>query len=167
VSLPFVQILLWILLGVVVAIFVVALINGLRNARTIDEPGATPAAVATVSLQALEALPETTRGVRDLLGEAARLAAESAYGQAMTFYHSWQLMQLDKQGSLELQKGKTNRRYQAEVAESRPDLVDPFRLSTKLFEDAFFGHLEVRKEQFEQVWNQRGAFESTSRRLRT
>lgn len=166
-SLPFVQILLWTLLGVVVALIVVALFNWLRNARTIDDPVATPTAVATVSLQRLEALPETTRGVRDLLGEAARLAAESAYGQAMTFYHSWQLMQLDKHGWLELQKGKTNRQYLAEVTASCPDLADPFRLSTRLFEDAFFGHLEVRKEQFEQVWSQRGAFESTSRRLRS
>lgn len=163
VGLPFIQIILWIVLGVIVALLVTAAAQWLMNA--VPSPEAEKSApVVTVSLERLEALPESTRHVRDLLGEAARLAAQGEYGQAMTFFHGWQLTQLDKQGLLELQKGKTNRQYHAEVNQSKPTLLELFRQSTRLFEDAFFGHMEVSREQFEQVWNQRGSFEATLRR---
>jgi hypothetical protein len=77
----------------------------------------------------------------------------------MTFYHSWQLTQLDRHGMIELQKGKTNRQYTAETKRSCPELVGLFRASIRLFEDAFFGHLEITRESFEEVWNQRAQFE--------
>ncbi|MBS0206051.1 MAG: DUF4129 domain-containing protein [Planctomycetes bacterium] len=161
-SIPFGQIILWMGLGIFLALLMVAIAKVLK----IAEPPPVPEQrqITTVSVEQLEALPESARDVRDLLGEAARLAAQAAYGPAMTFYHSWQLVQLDKQGLLELQKGKTNRRYISEVSQSSPMLIELFRNSTRLFEDAFFGHLPVTQEQFERVWNERDSFAVSARR---
>ena len=162
----FIHLMMWILLGVVLAVMAVAAYFAIKNMKPVLEQQ-TDAPTITVTLEQLEALPETARGVRDLLGEATRLAAQAQYGPAMVFYHSWQLVQLDKRGALELQKGKTNRRYLSEVSESAPELTDLFQRSIRLFEDAFFGSLEVRKDEFEGVWNQRHSFESASRRAVT
>lgn len=161
-AIPFGQIVLWMVLGIIVALLVAAIAKGLSNVEppAIKDHRQLPA----VNVERLEALPESTRGVHDLLGEAARLAAQGAYGPALTFYHSWQLLQLDKQGLLELQKGKTNRRYIAEVVQSKSSLIDLFRNSTRLVEDAFFGHLPVSREQFEFVWNQQSSFRESERR---
>ena len=159
VSIPFIQILLWTVLGIIVALMLAALIQWLRNNVTPPVKETIVAPVATVNVEQLEALPQSARGVRDLLGEANRLAGIGAYGQAMTFYYSWQLTQLDRHGLIELQKGKTNRQYIAESKRSCPELVGLIRDSIRLFEDAFFGHLEITRESFEQVWNQRTRFE--------
>lgn len=159
ISIPFIQILLWIVLGLIIALLLVALVHWLRNyiSPPIKETVAVP--IAAVTVEQLEALPESARGVRDLLGEASRLAGLGAYGQAMTFYYSWQLTQLDRQGMIELQKGKTNRQYLAEVRRSCPDLAGLFRDSIRLFEDAFFGHLEISRDSFVEVWEQRATIE--------
>jgi hypothetical protein len=159
VSIPFIQILLWIVLGIIVALMLAALVQWLRNNVSPPVKETVAAPVAAVSVEQLEALPQSTRGVRDLLGEADRLAGIGAYGQAMTFYHSWQLTQLDRHGMIELQKGKTNRQYIVEIKRSSPELVGLFRNSIRLFEDAFFGHLEITREAFEEVWKQRTQFE--------
>lgn len=159
ISIPFIQILLWIVLGIIVALILAAVVQWLRHSVTPPVKETVVAPTATVSVEQLEALPQSARGVRDLLGEASRLAEIGAYGQALTFYHSWQLTQLDRHGMIELQKGKTNRQYLAESKRSCPELVGLFRDSIRLFEDAFFGHLEITRESFEEVWNQRTQFE--------
>lgn len=153
------QIVMWVVLGVLVAGFLILLIQWLKNYVAPPELTKTEDPTAMVNVERLEALPEKARGVRDLLGEAGRLASSGAYAQAMTFYYSWQLTQLDRQALLELQRGKTNRQYLNEVKKSSPDLTELFRSSIRLFEDAFFGHLEISKESFESVWSQRFSFE--------
>lgn len=159
IPIPFIQILLWIVLGLIVALIVFGIIHWIRNSISppLHETAAAPTAEVTV--EQLEALPESARGVRDLLGEALRLAALGAYGQAMTFYYSWQLTQLDRQSLIELQKGKTNRQYLGEVRRNCPDVMSLFGDSIRLFEDAFFGHLEIDRESFFKVWEQRAKIE--------
>jgi hypothetical protein len=122
--------------------------------------GRTRAAAATVlGAEALEALPEAARRHDgDLLAEAARLAAAGDFATAMVFFQGWQLVQLHGRGAIELARGKTNRRYAAEVAASEPALHALFRRSNRLFEDALFGRLPVAAADFAAVWDRRDEF---------
>ena len=115
--------------------------------------GSDPAA-AKIDLETLEALPEPTRGVHDLLGEAARLVGEGLYGKAMTFYYSWQLIRLNEQQLIEIQKGKTNRQYSRELRVTKPELLDLFGQSTQLIRrDAFSSEIfRSHAKNFQQVW---------------
>jgi hypothetical protein len=65
------------------------------------------------------------------------------------------LLELDRQGCLALDRGKTNGEYCAEVAATRPDVAGLFRSSSHLFERALFGRLPIDKPAFRAVWEQR------------
>ena len=106
-------------------------------------------------------VPEEARGdVDQLLPRiAARLAAGDHAGAAI-LYHAWQLVELHARGVIELAKGKTNRRYAAEVAALTPALAELFAATTRLSERARFGRLPVTAEEFEGVWRERGRFEA-------
>ena len=120
-------------------------------------------AAAVLGAEGLEALPEAARRHDgDLLAEAERLAAAGDYAAAMVFFHGWQLVQLHGRGVIELARGKTNRRYAAEVAAAAPLIVGLFRRSNRLFEDALFGRLPVAAAAFAEVWDQRDAFRAPS-----
>lgn len=43
-------------------------------------------------------------GKGDLLGRAMAFAKDGSFGDAITFFHSWQLLQLDRLAQIELQK---------------------------------------------------------------
>lgn len=92
----------------------------------------------------------------DLLARAAQLADAGDYATAMLHLHAWMLVELDRRGEIELTRGKTNRQYAAEIAARRPDAAGLFRMSSRLFEDAFFGRLPVSRSDFESVWQRRG-----------
>jgi hypothetical protein len=114
---------------------------------------------AVLGTEALEALPEAARRHDgDLLAEAERLAAAGDHAGAMVFFHGWQLVQLHGRGVIELARGKTTRRYAAEVAAAAAPLAPLFRRSNRLFEDALFGRLPVAAAAFAEVWEQRDAF---------
>lgn len=159
-----VYLLAWSLLAVLLIGLIIALVRSLQIFDFDDDT--TPSQQPEVTLETLQALPlpEKTQGIRDFLKEAEKLASQSLYGQAMTFYFSWQLLQLNQQQIIELEKGKTNRQYSKEVQSSMPDLTDLFRQSIRLFEDAFFGNLPVSAYDFQRVWGQRGKFTVTRRR---
>lgn len=129
----------------------------------LDRPAAVgsrrAAAAAVLGAEALAALPEAARRHDgDLLVEAERLAAAGDYAAAMVLFHGWQLVQLHGRGVLELARGKTNRRYAAEVAAAAPPLDGLFRRSNTLFEDALFGRLLVAAADFAVVWDRRAEF---------
>ena len=154
---PFLQIVIWGILGILI---LTALIVFLRSAGMGDPlVSSHKSEPATIDLETIEALPEPVRGVSDLLSEAERRAAQSAFDQAILFYYGWQLLQLDRQQLIEVQKGKTNRQYRREVAVTKPVLNDVFRESIRLFEEAFFGKRPISREAFEHVWNQRHRFQ--------
>lgn len=116
-------------------------------------------AAAVLGADALEALPEAARRHDgDLLAEAERLAAAGDHAAAMVLFHGWQLVQLHGRGVIELARGKTNRRYAAEVAAAAPVLGGLFRRSNRLFEDALFGSLPVAAAAFAEVWGRREEF---------
>lgn len=157
----------WCLLAVLIAGLIFILIRSFMIFEFADENAAPE--LPEVTLETLQALPlpETNRGIRDFLAEAERLASQSLYGSAMTYYYSWQLLQLNQQQAIELEKGKTNRQYSKEVQSSMPGLTDLFRQSIQLFEDTFFGKLPVSADDFQRVWEQRQKFVFSGRRPRT
>jgi len=119
------------------------------------------AAAAVLGTEAIEALPEAARRHDgDLLAEAERLAAAGDFAGAMVFFHGWQLMTLHARGVIELARGKTTRRYAAEVAAAAPGIGGLFRRSNRLFEDALFGRLPVAAADFAEVWGRRDDFRS-------
>jgi hypothetical protein len=79
----------------------------------------------------------------------------------MVLFHGWQLVQLHGRGVIELARGKTTRRYAAEVAAAAPPLAGLFRRSNRLFEDALFGRLPVAATAFAEVWDRRHEFRAT------
>ena len=107
-------------------------------------------------------LPEQARAdVGDLLPKVEALVAAGDLAAAAILYHAWQLVELHAGGVIELGKGKTNNRYAADVAKRAPHLVDPFRRTARLSEQARFGHLPVFPEAFNVVWEQRERFQAT------
>jgi hypothetical protein len=76
----------------------------------------------------------------------------------MVLFHGWQLVELHGRGVIELARGKTNGRYDAEVAAAVPALHGLFRRSNRLFEDALFGRLPVAAADFAAVWDRRDEF---------
>lgn len=127
------------------------LFDGGRLAERSPDGGAAP------TVEDLEAaLPEGIRPADgDLLARAAALADSGDFAAAMLHLHAWLLVELDRRGGLTLARGKTNRQYAAEVARSMPAAADLFRSSSRLFEDAYFGHLPVSRADFAAVWKRR------------
>jgi hypothetical protein len=151
----------WVMIAALVALLAGAVWLLVRYG--LDLPGAERTrrgvAAAVLGAEALEALPEAARRHDgDLLAEAERLAAAGDYAASMVFFHGWQLVQLHGRGVIELARGKTTRRYAAEVAATAPPLALLFRRSNRLFEDALFGRLPVAAAAFAEVWEQRDAF---------
>jgi hypothetical protein len=132
-----------------------------------DDPEAeTDAVEATDDLEEerLAALPDEARlAGGDLLARAAAHAERGEFERAIVFFHAWQLLALDRRGSLALARGKTNGQYTAEVAAASPALAPLFRRSSRLFEDAFFGDLPVGRADFLAVWDERDRIAAAGR----
>jgi len=149
--------------GIVLAIIVIGLIvflirfdwSGLKNDQLPD-----PKTTVDIETEKIAALPLAVRGKGDLLSKAEQFASVGQLGDAITYYHSWQLLRLDKAGHIELQSGKTNRSYLGELSGAPTELRETFRQSTRLFEDAFYGGLTIDEVAFDAVWNNRSRFES-------
>lgn len=164
-----IRVVLWVLFALVIIGAIFALIW--FGQRFFDEAPLLEKTEATPEIESarLEALPEKVRGKGDLLERARDLAKAGAYAEAIAFLHGWQLIQLDKHGKIELQKGKTNRQYQGELSAALPGSASPgsasaelrttFRDSTRLFEDAFYGHLPISEPEFQSVWSKIALFE--------
>lgn len=149
----------WILLAVILIAVIVFLIRFDWSGLKSDESPDTETKVE-IETEKLAALPLPVRGKGDLLSRAEEFAARGQFGEAITFYHSWQLLRLDKTGHIELQSGKTNRAYMGELSGAPTDLREIFRQSTRLFEDAFYGGLSIDGGAFQSVWKSRTRFES-------
>lgn len=158
-SLSFGPIFFWTLLAILVIVVVVFLIRFDWAGLKTEETGGKETLVE-IETEKIAALPPAVRGKGDLLARAEELANRGLFGEAITFYHSWQLVRFDKLGHIELQSGKTNRAYMGELSGAPKDLRDIFRQSTRLFEDAFYGGLAIDGVAFESVWKNRARLES-------
>jgi hypothetical protein len=100
----------------------------------------------------LESLPfDVTRPQSDLLGEARRHYERGAFGEAMIYLFSYQLVKLDQHNAIRLTRGKTNRQYLRELTR-RPDLRGLLERTMIAFEDFFFGHHDLDRRRFEDCW---------------
>jgi hypothetical protein len=73
-------------------------------------------------------------------------------------------VQLDRHHVIRLTKGKTNRQYLRE-ARARPLLREILDRTMIPFEDVFFGHHKLSREQFEQCWRRLDEFQAELERL--
>lgn len=157
----------WLAKGVMILLLVLALAGVgwilMRHGITpAPPPEAERRAEGTrIGAEQIETLPEEARGAVDqLLPRIAAALAAGDHAAAAILYHAWQLVELHARGVIELAKGKTNRRYAAEVAALAPPLADLFAATTRLSERARFGRLPVTAEEFEGVWRERDRFEA-------
>jgi hypothetical protein len=108
----------------------------------------------------VEELPvKIRRPVSDLLSEAQRQYDAGNFAEAIVYYYSHQLVQLDRRQLIRLTKGKTNRQYLREVA-VRTGLFDLLSQTVQMFEDVFFGRHALSRERFESVWRRQDEFDS-------
>ena len=107
----------------------------------------------------VEALPfQLRKPTGDFLAEAQRLYEAGNFSEAVIYYYSHLLVQLDRHHVIRLTKGKTNRQYLRE-ARSRPLLKEILERTMVAFEDVFFGHHELSRERFEECWRRLDEFQ--------
>jgi hypothetical protein len=108
----------------------------------------------------VEALPaQVQKNIHDLLAEAQRQYEAGNYNDAMVYFYSHLLVQLDRRQRIRLAKGKTNRQYLAELG-SEPALRSILQRSMVAFEDAYFGKHTLSRARFEACWQDLPQFEA-------
>ena len=108
----------------------------------------------------VEALPfEVRRPQGDLLSEARRHYEAGNYNEAIIFFYSYLLVELDKSQLIRLTRGKTNRQYLREVRR-QPLLHELLSLTMVAFEDVFFGHHQLPRSRFETCFRRLDEFEA-------
>ena len=113
----------------------------------------------------VEALPFKLRTpTGNFLDEARRLYEAGDYSEAIIYFFSYQLVELDRHHLIRLAKGKTNRQYLREVR-PRPNLHSLLGVTIVAFEDSFFGRKKISREQFEHCWSRLDEFQSELDRL--
>jgi hypothetical protein len=113
----------------------------------------------------VEALPfKIRKPTGDFLSEARRLYEAGEFSEAIIYFFSYQLVELDRHHLIRLAKGKTNRQYLREVRQ-RPNLHAILAITMVAFEDAFFGRKTLSREQFEACWRRLGEFQAELERL--
>ena len=97
----------------------------------------------------------------DLLPMAERMRAKGNFGQAIVYLFSYQLLHLDHNRLIRLNKGKTNRQYVRELRPNR-DLQQILEQTMVAFEDVFFGEHSLNGDRFEHCWNSLNSFHQLS-----
>lgn len=87
----------------------------------------------------------------DPLKEIEKCMAAGEFERATIFLFAYQLLQLDANRKIVLQRGKTNRTYLRELRKFSEikTIVEPTMLA---FEDVFFGRYKMTKEKFLENW---------------
>jgi hypothetical protein len=102
----------------------------------------------------IEHLPfEVRRPQGDLLAEARRLYEQGDFRQAIIYYFSYLLVELDRRQVIRLTRGKTNRQYLREVRRQKQDVAGLVEDTMVAFEDVFFGDHALERERFESCWS--------------
>lgn len=148
--------LLWIGLGVAIAILIVWAI---RNVD-VRQPAAREDAEAARSLaQSVAQLPfQVDARDDDFRSLAAKAYQANDYRQAIVWLFSHVLVSLDQRDLIRLKKGKTNRQYLRELAGDR-ELSNYYADVMLPFEATFFGDKDLDRDQFEACWNRLDHFE--------
>jgi hypothetical protein len=108
----------------------------------------------------VDALPfQVRRPQGDLLEEARRHYASGNYDEAIIYFYSFLLVELDKGQLIRLARGKTNRQYLREIRR-QPLLFELLETTMIAFEDVFFGRHSLGRDRFESCFHRLGEFES-------
>lgn len=157
-----VQILAMIVLGMLIAALIFFMIRYFLK----EEEGSLDRGMTSFNEQPreevdrVEQLPFNLRKpMSDLLTEARRLYELGRYDEAIIYYYSYMMVELDKHQHLRLAIGKTNRQYLREL-HANPNLAEMLRGTMIVFEDVFFGHYELSRHRFEQCWQRQAEFEN-------
>jgi hypothetical protein len=154
-------------IAVLVALLVLAVVLITRAFMNSEVTETTGSKVVETSqdVDRVEHLPfQLRKPTGDFLSEARRLYEAGDYSQAILYLYSHFLVQLDRQQVIRLAKGKTNRQYLRETR-SRPVLFLILEITMISFEDVFFGHHQISREQFEASWNRLSEFEAELSRV--
>jgi hypothetical protein len=150
----------WIVLILLFALLIYLLVRAFINAEALSEAAAQDAKSEPVRSEEdlIENLPfDVNRPQTDLLGEARRQYEQGAFGEAIIYLFSYQLVKLDQHGFIRLTRGKTNRQYLREIV-SRPVLHETLDRTMVAFEDVFFGRHRLERQRFESCWSQLDEF---------
>jgi hypothetical protein len=154
------RVLFWALLAGILVLLVVLLAKRYLRAQG-DTPEASERldpAGPRVAGDLIEKLPfQLPRTQGGLLAEAQRLYELGAYGEALIYLFSYQLVALDQHHLIRLARGKTNRQYLMELGR-RPPVRGIFERTMIAFEDFFFGRHAVDRERFESCWRRLDEF---------
>jgi hypothetical protein len=149
-------------IAVLVALLVLAVVLITRAflSSEVTETAGSKVVETSHDVDRVEHLPfQLRKPTGDFLSEARRLYEAGDYSQAILYLYSHFLVQLDRQHVIRLAKGKTNRQYLRETR-SRPILFSILEITMVSFEDVFFGHHKISREQFEASWNRLAEFEA-------
>ena len=155
------QVLFWILLAIGVAAAVVLLVWAFikNESKEAEETQSSVLRSNVDDIARVENLPFEVRAPKgDLLSEARRHYGAGNYGEAIIYYYSHLLVQLDKFHVIHLTKGKTNRQYVRETGQ-RPPIRSILERTMLAFEDVFFGHHKLDRDRFEGCWSNLDAFQ--------
>ncbi len=149
-------------ISALVALLVLAVIFIMRAflSGEITETAGSKVIETSHDVDRVEHLPfQLRKPTGDFLSEARRLYEAGDYSQAILYLYSHFLVQLDRQHVIRLAKGKTNRQYLRETR-SRPVLHQILEITMVSFEDVFFGHHKISRQQFEASWDRLAEFEA-------
>jgi hypothetical protein len=155
-----VKVVFWIVFVLVVGLLVYLLVRAFMKAEAFPGAGAQAASEDEVRSEEdlIESLPfDVSRPQTDLLGEARRQYEQGAFGEAIIYLFSYQLVKLDQHGFIRLTRGKTNRQYLREMV-ARPVLHEMLDRTMVTFEDVFFGQHRLERQQFESCWSRLDEF---------
>ena len=150
---------------VALLVLIAVLITRAFLSSEVTETAGSKVVETTHDVDRVEHLPfQLRKPTGDFLSEARRLYEAGDYSQAILYLYSHFLVQLDRQHVIRLAKGKTNRQYLRETR-SRPVLFPILEITMISFEDVFFGHHKITREQFEASWNRLAEFEAELARV--
>jgi len=141
----------WGLIALVILVLLVLVIRTLadrgRDAE-LDLPESSRRIVSDVDR--MEQLPvPLKRDLSDLLGEARRQYEQGNFNEAIIYFYSYLLVELDRAQRIRLLRGKTNRQYLRELRDAPPTLSELVERTMIAFEDVFFGDRDLDRARFE------------------
>lgn len=102
-------------------------------------------------------LPEVREHMDTLLSDAQEAFDSGRFREALIFYFSFMLVELDKSLLIVLEKGKTNHDYARELRGSG-NILRIYLRAMNLFERCYYGNRPLDTAEFFPIWNERTIF---------